>query len=74
MTFLTAKIAFIKNVSSFTSHKKLRLYAFTSVLRDLKKILPNTIIYESILLEIYMNANIMNTQKFNLIKYDLNGH
>ena len=41
---------------------------FPSV-REFKKILPNTFIYESILLKIYMNANIMNTQIFYL-----NGH
>ena len=45
---------------SSTSHKK------TSSLRlsllEFKKILPNTFIYESILIEYYMNANIMNTQ------------
>ena len=36
--------------------------------------LPNTFIYESILIKIYMNANIMNTQIFHLNKYDLKGH
>ena len=36
--------------------------------------LPNSYIYESILLEIYMNANIINTQIFHLNKYDLKGH
>ena len=60
----------IKNVSSSTFHKKkLRLS-----LREFKKILPNTYIYESILITIYMNANIMTTQIFNLIKYVLRGH
>ena len=57
---------FIKNVSSSTTHKKtpaLRLSVFTS-LREFKKILPNTFIYESILIKIYMNTNIMNTQIF----------
>ena len=37
-------------------------------------ILPNTFIYESTLIKIYMNAKIMNTQIFHFIKYDLNGH
>ena len=32
------------------------------------------IYYESILLKIYMNANIMNSQIFNLNNYDLKGH
>ena len=32
--------------------------------RAFKKILPNTFIYESILINIYMNADIMNTQIF----------
>ena len=63
---------FIKNVSSSTSHKKtpsLRLSVFTSIhlsLREFKKILPNTFIYGSILIKIYMNINIMNTQIFHL--------
>ena len=35
-------------------------------LREFKKILPNTFIYESILIKIYMNTNIMNTQIFHL--------
>ena len=58
----------IKNVSSSTSQKKtpsLRPYVLMSFwlsLRDFKKILPNTFIYESILIKIYMNTNIMNTQ------------
>ena len=34
----------------------------------------NTFNYESILIKIYVNANVMNTQIFHLIKYDLNGH
>ena len=53
--------------------KKLRLSVFTSV-REFKKILPNTFIYESILIKIYMNTNIINTQIFHLDKYDLKGH
>ena len=70
---------FLKNVSSSTSHKKnsvftsLRLYVFPSV-REFKKILPNTFIYESILMKIYTNTNIMNTQIFHFNKYDLKGH
>ena len=65
----------IKNVSSSTSHK--RNFVFTSFrlsLREFRKIISNTCIYESILIKIYMNANIMHTQIFNLIKNDLNGH
>ena len=61
----------VKNVSSSTSHK--RNSSFTSF-REIKKILPNTFIYNSILIKIYMNTNIMNTQIFCLIKYDLNGN
>ena len=52
----------IKNVSSSTSHNKLRLYnlnIFRLSLQEFKKILPNTFIYESILIKIYMNANII---------------
>ena len=37
-------------------------------------LLPNTFIYKSIFIKIYMNANIMNSQIFNLNKYDLKGH
>ena len=55
----------IKNVSSSTSHKKnpsLRLS-----LREFKKILPSTFIYQPILIKKNcMNANIMNSQIFNL--------
>ena len=76
---------FIKNVSSSTTHKKLRLYVFPSLrlyvftsfrlsFREFKKILPNTFIYESILIKIYMNTNIIYTQIFHLDKYDLKGH
>ena len=36
--------------------------------------LPNKFINESISIEIYMNANIMNTQIFYLKKYDPKGH
>ena len=36
--------------------------------------LLNTLIYESIFIKIYMNANIINTQIFHLNKYDLKGH
>ena len=46
---------------------------FTS--ENLRKFLgTNTFIYESILIKIYMNTNIMNTQIFHFKKYDLNGH
>ena len=62
----------IKKVSSFTSHKKACFLRLS--LREFKKSLPNTFIYESILMKIYVNANNMNTQIFHLIKYDLNGH
>ena len=53
----------IQNVSHSTSHKKTP--SFRLYLRELKKNLPNTFIYESIFI---------NTQIFNLIKYYLNGH
>ena len=43
-------------------------------IREFKKILPNTFIYESIAIKVYRNANIMNTQIFHFIKYDFNGH
>ena len=59
----------IKNVSSSTSHKKPRLYV-----RELKKIRPNTFIYELIFIKIHMNTNIMNTQIFHVKNYDLKGH
>ena len=68
----------IKNVSSSTSHKKKHhLYVFPSLrlsLLEFKKILPKTFIYESILIKIYMNTIIMNTQIFHKKKYDLKGH
>ena len=58
--------------SSSTTRKKLCLYIFTSF-REFKKSLPNTFIYGSTLMKIDVNANIMNTQIFHLIKYGLNG-
>ena len=70
----------IKNVSFSTTHKKtpsLRLSVFTSFrlsFREFKKILPNTFIYKSILIKIYMNINIINSQIFHLNKYDHKGH
>ena len=36
--------------------------------------LPNTFIYELILIKIYLKAIIMNTPIFHLNKYDLKGH
>ena len=78
---LTLCLMFIKNVSSSTTHKKINLSVFTSFclpvspsFREFKKILPNTFIYESILIKIYMKTNILNTQIFYLNKYDLKGH
>ena len=65
------------------------LASFRLSLWEFKKILPNTFIYESILIKIYMNANIMNAnimnanimnanimnvQIFHLIKVDLRGN
>ena len=63
------EVMVIKNVRSSTSTKKILLS-----LKDLMKILQNTVIYESILIKIYMIANIMITQICHLIKYDLKGH
>ena len=42
----------------------------SSDFREFEKILPNTFIYESILVKIYMNTNNMNTQILKVI----NGH
>ena len=55
------------------------LASFRLSLWEFKKILPNTFIYESILINIYMNANIMNSnimnvQIFYLIKVDFRGN
>ena len=41
---------------------------------NINLILPNTFISESILIKIYVNANIMITLLFHLNKYDLKGH
>ena len=46
----------------------------SSVFWEFKKILPKTFFYESIFIKIHMNADIMNTQIFYLIKYHLNGN
>ena len=71
---LAFKYVFIlfKNVSSSTSHKKNP--SFRLSLREFKKILPSTFIYELILIKMYMNTNIMNTQIFNSYKHDLKDH
>ena len=67
---MSIDLEIFKNVSSSKYHKKtpsLRPYVFPSFrlsLRDFKKILPNTFIYESILIKLYMNTNVMNTQIF----------
>ena len=68
----SGNIFFIKNVSSSISHKQKN--SVFPKFRDLKKILTSTFIYEPILIQIYMNANIMKTQIFHFIKYDLKGH
>ena len=60
----------IKNVSSYTSHKK--TLSFRLSLREFKKILPKTFIYESILIKIYINTIIMNTQLFHFISMTSN--
>ena len=55
-------ILVIKNVSSSTSHKKNSVFtSFCLSLREFKKILPKTFIYELIMIKNYINANIMNT-------------
>ena len=65
----------IKNVSSYLSHKKTSVFLSLRLsFRKFKKILPNTFIYESILIKIYMNTNIMNAQIFYFDNYDLKGH
>jgi hypothetical protein len=43
-------------------------------LREFKKILPNTFIYELILIKICMYTNIMNMQIFHFNKYYLEVH
>jgi hypothetical protein len=64
-----------KNVSSSTSHKKNFVFtSFRPSLREFKKILSNTFIYESILIKNLYEYQIMNTQIFHLKKYDLIGH
>ena len=58
-----------KKVSSSKSYKK------TQSLREFKKIPPNIFIYESILIKIHMNVNIINTLIiFHFIKYAFDGH
>ena len=61
-----------RNVNSSTSHKKTP--SLQRSLREFKKSLLNIFIYESILIIIYVNANIMNIQIFHLFKYDLFSH
>ena len=74
-SIMKSELTIIKCVSSSTFHKKNSIFTFFRLsLRKFKKIIPNTFIYESLLIKIYMNANIMNTQIFNPIKYDPNGH
>ena len=50
--------AIIKNLNSSTSHKKICFYVFP-LLRDISFFLSSTFIYNPILMNIYMNANIM---------------
>ena len=60
-----------KNIPSLsTSHKKNSVFTYV---REFKKKKSSTFIYEPILVKIYMNAKIMNTQKL-FIKYDLKGY
>ena len=63
---------FIMNVSASTPNKK--NLTFQLSLREFKKMFSNTLIYESILIKIYMIAKIMNTQLFHFIKHNLKGH
>ena len=56
---------FINNVSSSTSHNETPSFCLS--LQEFKKILSNTFIYESIVIKIYMDANIRNMQLFHLI-------
>ena len=48
--------------------------SFRLSFRKFKKNLPNTFIYELILIKMYMNTNYMNTQIIHLNKYHLKGH
>ena len=67
----------IKYASSSTYHKKtpfLHLYLFMSLclsLREFKTSFPNTFIYESILMKIYVNANIMNMKLLRIKNIDI---
>ena len=56
---LVGFLSFFKNVSSSTSH--IKTLSLRLSLQEFKKI-HNTLIYESILIKMYMNANIMNTK------------
>ena len=69
---LVQSVSFIKNVSSSTSHKKLRLSV--CLYMNLRKFFLTHSFMNRNLIEIYMNFSIMNTQIFYLFKYDLNGH
>ena len=50
----------------FVLHKNIKIWKCITLLR--------TFVYEPILLKISMNANIVTTQIFHKIKYDLKGH
>ena len=69
---MLAPMNIIKNVSSSTTHKKTPSLRLS--FREFKKNFPNIFIYESILIKIYINTNIINTLIFQLNKYDLKGH
>ena len=64
-----SKYVLIKNVSSSTSHKK---NSVTEKLRNFSFFL-STIIFEPILIQISMNANIKKTHILYKMKYDLKG-
>ena len=71
---MLALIAFKERKFFYIPKKNSVFTSFRLSLQEFKKIPPNTFIYESILIKLYMNDNIMNTQIFHLIKYDLNVH
>ena len=56
------------NTQIFYFNKYLKVTKGHLSFREFEKILPNTFIYESILIRIYMNTNILNTQIFKVTK------
>ena len=72
--FMHVYSVYLERKFFYIQQKTPSFHLYVCLYGNFRKILSSTFIYEPILIKNYMNANIMNTQIFNLIKYDLKGH